>query len=88
MNDYKLKTFKNDLKELILASKELNEIKKSMKAEKNAYGENAFSDVLRSRLTCTLAIIGERATGLSQIGMNEDDPDLLNIVNELHELSK
>ena len=88
MNDYKLETLKDDLKEIILASKELNRIKKAMKAEKNAYGKNAFSDVLRSRLTYTLALIGERATRLSQLGMEETDPDVVNIVDEINELSK
>lgn len=81
MNDYTLSTLEDDIAELISAAREFKKLKKAIKVEKKAYG--AVSAHLVHRLSETLAIIGERGTGISQLGMNNDDPDITNIVEGL-----
>ena len=80
MNNYELETLMEDLKNLIQAAKELKQIQKVMKQAT----VGTPCEHRNARLAYLLAVIGERATGISQMGMNEDDEGILNIVNEIN----
>lgn len=79
--DYKLETLNDDLKEIIASAKELKKLKATIKEEKKAFGH--ASGISSQRLIILLATIGERATGISQVGMNEDDESIKAIAEEI-----
>jgi hypothetical protein len=81
MNDYKLETLNDDLTCLIYFSKELSRIKKAVKEEKKAYGK--VTETTKSLVAEILTAIGERATGISQLGMNDTDPDIQSVTEEI-----
>ena len=81
MNNYELETLMNDLKNLILATKELKQIQKTMK---QATAGGTPCEHRNARLAYLLSLIGERATGISQMGMNEGDEGIVSIINEIN----
>jgi hypothetical protein len=78
MNDYTLDTLENDLAELILAARVFKKLKAAAKLEVKIYG--SVTQHTKGKMAEMLACMGERGTGISQLGMNEDDPDITAII--------